>query len=71
MQRVNQFERNRIMKNFIALTIVSLIAATAVAGVAEARNKKSDFILNTPEGMKFYSKTCLDNGICGNWNVKG
>ena len=59
------------MKNFIALAIVSLVAAAAIGGVAEARNKKPDFILNTPDGMKFYAKTCLDNGICGNWNVKG
>jgi hypothetical protein len=71
MRRVKQFGRNRIMKNFIALAIVSLIAATAAGGVAEAKGRKSLFLLDMPDGKKDYRKTCLDSGICGNWNVSG
>ena len=61
------------MKSFITVAIASLIAAAAVgtATTAEAKSRwKIDSIQFMKDGMKSYSKNCINAGsYCGNWNV--
>ena len=60
------------MKSFITVAIATLIAAAAIgtANTAEAKARWKDNVQFMKDGMKAYSKNCLDN-YCGNWNVKG
>jgi len=61
------------MKSFITVAIASLIAAAAIGTTnVEAKSFWKYNIQFMKDGMKFYSKTCTDDGQqCGNWNVKG
>ena len=62
------------MKTIFTFAIASLIAAAAVgaANTAEAKSFWKYNIQFMKDGMKFYSKNCINDGAyCGNWNVKG
>lgn len=61
------------MKSFITLAIASLIAAAAIgATTAEAKSFWKYNVQFMKDGMKSYSKNCINDGTyCGNWNVKG
>ena len=62
------------MKTIIKFALASLIAATALgaSNTAEAKSFWKYNVQFMKDGLKSYSKNCINNGsYCGNWNVTG